>query len=54
MPLLWHGDLMKYAQYSCELLLQLEVEKVKKRSGCDVMFSDSLVFGIESMEALLY
>lgn len=28
--------------------------KVKKGFGCDVMFSDSLVFGIESMVALLY
>lgn len=29
-------------------------EKAKKRFGRDVMSSDSLVFGIESMVALLY
>lgn len=49
---------------SCELFVttgdkretdkEREGEKVKKRFGHDVMLSDSLVFGIESVVALLY
>lgn len=52
--LLPHGDSIKYVLWFIWFIAAGGRERVRKRFGRDVMSFDSLVFGIERVEALLY